>query len=187
MDETGEFWNVVIGAAVGAIAGVAGQALSDALTSIVNGELTISNWQTYIGALTGGALGGAVLGGTGNVGLANAVSGFATTGVGMALEKATGTSDKSWAEIGANAVTDGMISYGLGRLPGVESITKGRNNMSAVYKSGLTKLRNGTAKHMSFKVKRKGLISTFVGGLAMDTYYGLKQHGYNRFRRLFMR
>lgn len=161
--------------------------LSDAVTSIANGELTISNWQTYVGALAGGALSGAVLGGTGNVGLANAVSGFTTAGIGAALEKATGASDKSWAEIGVNAVADGMVSYGLGTLPGVKNITRGRNNMSAVYKSGLTKLRKGTAKRMSFKVKRKGLISTFVGGFAMDAYYGLKQHGYNRFRRLFMR
>ena len=186
-DANGDVWNLVIGAAVGAIAGVAGQVLSDAVTSIANGELTISNWQTYVGALAGGALSGAVLGGTGNVGLANAVSGFTTTGIGAALEKATGASDKSWAEIGVNAVADGMVSYGLGTLPGVKNITRGRNNMSAVYKSGLTKLRKGTAKRMSFKVKRKGLISTFVGGFAMDAYYGLKQHGYNRFRRLFMR
>ena len=49
--------------------------------------------------------------------------------------------------------------------------------MSAVYRSGLTKLRNETAKTMSLKVIGKGLASSFVGGLAMDGYYGLKQHG----------
>lgn len=59
--------------------------------------------------------------------------------------------------------------------------------MSAVYKSGLTKLRNETAKHMSIKTICKGVVSCFVGGLAMDGYYGLKQHGYDRVKRLSVR
>lgn len=54
-----------------------------------------------------------------------------------------------------NAVADAAIGYGLGKLPGVKNITAGRNNMSAVYKSGLTKLRNNTALHMSKKLLEK--------------------------------
>ena len=114
------------------------------------------------------------------MGLANAATGFVTTGVGLSLEKITGASDKSWAEIGANAVTDGAVSYGLGKLPGIKGVTKGRNSMSAVYKSGLTKLRNDTVKHMSIKVVSKGATSIFVGGLAMDGYYGIRQHACDR-------
>lgn len=124
---------------------------------------------------------------SGSIALANAASGAGTTGVGLALEKATGASNKSWAEIGANVVADAAFSYGLGKIPGVKKITKGRNNMSAVYRSGLTKIRNGTATRMSTRVIGKGLASTFVGELAMDTYYGLKQHGYDRTRRLILR
>ena len=187
VDNGGDFWNWVIGAAVGAVVGVIGQVVSDVVTSVANGELTLSNWQTYTGAFIGGAVGGAILGGTGNVALANAASGFVTTGVGLALEKVTGESDKSWGEIAVNSVADGAISYGLGKLPGIKGITKGRNSMSAVYKSGLTKLRNGTAKTMSLKVLGKGVVSGFVGGLAMDGYYGVKQHGYDRFKALLVR
>ena len=101
-DEDGDIWNIVIGAAVGAVAGLVGQILSDVVTSVLNNEkLTFSNWQTYAGAILGGAIGGAVLGATGNIGLSNAVTGFATTGIGLSLEKATIKGyDKSWLEIG---------------------------------------------------------------------------------------
>ena len=84
-DDEGDIWNIVIGAAVGAVAGLVGQIVSDGITSAMNRKLTISNWQTYTGAI----LGGAVLGATGNIGLSNAVTGFATTGIGLSLEKAT--------------------------------------------------------------------------------------------------
>ena len=186
VDGDGEFWGsaVAIGALVGFVVGVAGQFVSDLVTSSFSGELTFSNWQTYVGAAVGGAIGGAVLGGTGSVALSNAASGFFTTGIGSILEKATGTSDKSWLEIGATAVVDGAISYGLGLLPGLDKITQGRNSMSAVYKSGLTKLRNDTVSKMSMKVATKGIASVFVGSLAMDYYYGLKQFGYERINTL---
>ena len=177
-DQGGELWNTIIGMTAGAVIGVAGQIVSDLATSVLNGKLSFSNWQTYAGAILGGAIGGAVLGSTGNVNLANAVAGATTTGIGMSLEKLTGCSDKSWAEISANAVVDGTISYGLGKLPGAKNITAGKNNMSAVYKSGLTKLRNKTVSNISKKVYKKGVISGFVGGLAMDGYYGVKQFAY---------
>ena len=98
----------------------------------------------------------------------------------------TNVSDKSWAEIGVNAVVDGGVSYKLGKLPGIKGITKGRNSMLAVYKSGLTKLRHDTASHMSFGVIRKGIKANFVGGFAMDGYYGLKQYGYDRVKYLLI-
>ena len=184
-DNSGELWNLIIGAAVGAVAGFVGQVVSDIVTSVISGEVTISNWQTYTGAVVGGAVGGAILGGTGNVALANAATGAITTGVGQSLEKLTIKDyDKSWAEIGFNTVADGAISIGLGKLPGVNKITKGRNSHSAVYKSGLTKLRNGTASRMSLKVIGKGLSSSIVGGYALDGYYGLKQHAYDRIKIL---
>ena len=60
IDEGGEFWNWVIGASVGAIVGVAGQFVSDLVTSALNQKLTFSNWQTYAGAFVGGDVGGAM-------------------------------------------------------------------------------------------------------------------------------
>lgn len=59
--------------------------ISDIVTSVINGEVTISNWQTYIGAAVGGAAGGVVLAITGNMNAANAVTAFVTTGVGQSL------------------------------------------------------------------------------------------------------
>ena len=187
VDTGGEFWNVIIGAAVGAVAGVAGQLLSDILAMPLNGKFEFSGWQSYIGAAAGGAVGGAILAGTGNAGLANAASGFVTTGVSMTLEKISGKSDATWTEIGINAVVDGAISYGLGELPEIKlnTVTKGRNSMKAVYKSGLTKLRNGTAKHMSLKVAGKGVVATLFGSAYMNMYYGQKQHSYKHIKQRF--
>ena len=59
--------------------------------------------------------------------------------------------------------------------------------MSAVYRSGLTKLRNGTASRMSAKVIVKGLTAGLVGSLPMDMYYGIKQHAYDRTMNLIKR
>jgi hypothetical protein len=185
-DDGGDFWlNVLIGAAVGAVAGVVGQFVSDVATSLLNGEVTISNWQTYTGAAVGGAAGGVVLATTGNMNAANAVTGAVTTGVGQSLEKLTISNyDKSWAEIGANAVIDGAISYGLGKLPGFKGKTAGRNSWSAVYRSGLTRLRHGTASKMSFKVISKGFKASVWGGFALDGYYGVKQYTYDKVKRI---
>ena len=185
-DDGGEWWHWVVGAVVGAVAGIVGQVISDVVTSVMNGEVTISNWQTYTGAAVGGAAGGVVLAITGDMNAANAVTGSVTTGVGQSLEKLTIKDyNKSWAEIGANTIADGVISYELGKLPGIRGVTEGRNSWSAVYKSGLTKLRNGTATKMSAKVIAKGLGSSIVGGFALDGYYGVKQHAYDRVKGLF--
>jgi len=151
----------------------------------LNGEITISNWQTYAGAAVGGAAGGVVLATTGNINAANAVTGAVTTGVGQSLEKITISNyNKTWTEIAANVAIDGVISYGLGKIPGINGATAGRNSWSAVYRSGLTKLRNGTVARMSVKVIVKGLASSIIGGFALDGYYGVKQHAYDRIKNL---
>ena len=184
IDGGGEFWvtAVAIGTVVGFVVGIAGQIVSDLVTSKLTGETTLSNWQTYVGAGVGGAVSGAILGGTGNVAVANAMGGIFTTGVGLSLEKLTGVSNKSWLEIGVNTLIDGTVAYLLGNLSGVDGITSGRNNMFAIYRSGLTKLRNNTALHMSIGVVDKGFISCFVGSFAMDVYYGIKQFSYERIK-----
>ena len=55
-------------------------------------------------------------------------------------------------------------------------ITTGRNNMSSVYKSGLTKLKNKTASRMSVKVMGKGTISSFVSDLGVSVIMGIKSY-----------
>ena len=66
-----------------------------------------------------------------------------------------------------------------------DKITAGRGNQSAVYRSGLTKLRNGTASKMSSRVVGKGVTSSIVGGGALDVYYGIKQYAYNGVKKAF--
>lgn len=122
---------------------------------------------------------------TGNPIAAGAVSGGVTTLFGLGLEKLTISNyDKSWLEIGINSVVDASVGGFLGMIPGINKITKGRNSWSAVYKSGLTKLGNNTARHMSIKVLSKGIGANFIGAWAMDVYYGLKQHSYDRIKSI---
>jgi len=184
MDIGGEFWNWLIGAAVGDVSGLIGQVVSDIVTSVVNNEITISSWETYAGSVIGGALGGAVLGGTGNVTLAGIVSDASTTLIGQSLEKAFSDPDKTWAEIGANTALSVVGGQVLGSLmPNVKGINSGRGNMSAVYKAGLTKLRNGTATRMSFKVIGKGIFSNFVDD-GIQTVYTASGNYKNRIKGL---
>ncbi len=59
-----------------------------------------------------------------------------------------------------------LISLGIGLLGGkgleIAGVTVGRNSFYAVFKSGLKKLLNDTASHMSIKVILKGIASLFV-------------------------
>ena len=117
--------------------------------------------------------------------LANAVCGAVTTGVGMTLEKIYGGKDYSWTEIGVNSVVDGAMSFGLGKVIKWNGVTVGRNSYTAVYKTGLTKLRNETLSQIGAKVAAKGIGSIFTSGIVMDGYYGIKQCVYNTLREVF--
>ena len=164
-DNGGECWNWLIGAAVGAITSFVVQVAEDIVTSIKNEKLTVSSWQKYTGAVVGGAVGGAILGGTGNQKLASFASGAVTSVATQGLEKLTTDEldDKSWAEVGVTAVGEGLVSLTLSDFIKVKPWNAGRNSMSAVYRSGLTKLRNKTASRMSTKVMGKGLLSSLWG------------------------
>ena len=96
---------------------------------------------------------------------ADFVSGAVSTGVGQSLEKLTIRDyDKSWAEIGRNTLVEGATSLALGNSKGIKGVTAGRNSWSAVYKSGLTKLKRRTASRMSAKVMVKSLGANIVSG-----------------------
>lgn len=166
----------LVGATVGAVSGVIGQIVSDVVTSVLSQEVKISDWQTYVGAAIGGAAGGVVLATTGNTNAANCVSAAVTTGVGMTLEKVTGEKDYSWGEIVENTCKDAIVAGRFNQLEGIKGITAGKNSYWAVFRAGLTKLRTGSAVNMSKKVFRKGIVSSIVGGYAMDFYYGMKQY-----------
>ena len=63
-------------------------------------EIIIEEYADYACAAVGGAVGGAVLAGTGNIGAANFVTGFVTTGCNLSVDKTIRhNSDKSWGDI----------------------------------------------------------------------------------------
>ena len=148
---------------VGSVAAIAGQGISD----LISGEW--SSWEMYLGAFLGGAIGGWVsLYASPAVGAA--VGNGTATLTGKLLELLTKKNQRSVFTI----VGDTVASAALGGLLGsvdidIKGITKGRNSMSAVYKSGLTKLKNGTASKMGAKVIAKGVVSALVD----DTYINL--------------
>ena len=163
----------LIAGAVGAIVGVGGQLVSDLVSSAVNGEWSFSSLETYIGAGVGGAAGGIVTLYAGPV-VGAAVSGGASTLIGQGLEKITGRSARGWNEIVANTFCDAALSATFEIvMPQVNKITSGRNSFSSVYKSGLTKIKNGTAKKMSPKVVGKGIISGIVNGSGESIFNGV--------------
>ena len=175
-DPTGEWVHILIGAAVGAVGSLASQVLSDVIASAATGNFSLSSWQTYAGAVAGGAAGGAVYAATKNSTAAGAASGFVSTFTTGALEKTE--TNRTWGDIVAESVNEGLIGAKLGKAGdriGIKGKTKGRNSWAAVYKSGLTKLKNGTAKRMSLKVMKKGLGSTLIGNTYSMLYSAAKR------------
>ncbi|MBQ8168059.1 hypothetical protein IJZ97_01420, partial [bacterium] len=59
VDYDGEFWHVIGGALIG----ISSQFVSDLITSSIEGELSFSNWSSYVGAAIGGAVSVLVPGG----------------------------------------------------------------------------------------------------------------------------
>ena len=110
-DNGGEFWHIL----GGAIVGVLSQAISDAVTSVVKGELSISHWSNYVGAAVGGAVGAA----TSNPVVAGAVSAAISTSVGMVVENVetlvTGKGEThSFDEMFYETANSAMIGAALG-------------------------------------------------------------------------
>ncbi len=175
-DPTGDLVHLAVGAAVGAVSSLACQVLSDVMTSALTGKLSLSSWQTYAGAAVGGAAGGAIYAATKNSTAAGAASGFVSTFTTGALQKSE--TNRTWSDIAAESVCEGLVGAKLGKAGdriGIKGKTTGRNSWAAVYKSGLTKLKNGTAKRMSLKVMKKGLGSTLIGNTYSTLYSAAKR------------
>ncbi|HHW46454.1 MAG TPA: hypothetical protein GXX17_06030 [Clostridiales bacterium] len=137
--------------------------------------MQFSSWQTYVGAGVGGAIGGVTTLYAGPV-VGAAVGSGSSTLIGQTLENATGGKKRSVAEIAKNTVVDTTIGAVVSKaIPvKVKGITTGRNSMDAVFKSGLTKLKNQTASRMSAKVIGKGILSSFVSDLGLAAGMGAK-------------
>ena len=178
-DCTGQWFGLddIIAGAVGAVVGVASQFVSDVTVSVLSGSWQISSWQTYVGAGIGGAIGGVATLYLGPVAGAAIGSGSSTL-IGKTLENITGAQSHTAKEIIEDTVFDATLGAISSKLFPVKArgITKGRNNMSSVYKSGLTKLKNKTASRMSVKVMGKGTISSFVSDLGVSVIMGIKSY-----------
>lgn len=182
-DLSGEWWQL-IAAGVGAVVGVVTQLASDIVVSYcTTGHVELSDWQTYVGAAVGGAVEGFTLAATGSNVLAGSVGSMAGTATTELLYHLTNpTYDKTIGEsIGKVLLSgvEGAASAAVGEiisLPKIKGLNKGRNSFSSVYKSGITKLKNGTAKRMSGKVFFKGLVSHLYEdvplGFAVSSFTG---------------
>ena len=173
-DSNGEFLHLAIAAGVGAAVSLASQFTSDLISSVKNGSFELSSWETYFGAIVGGAVGGVVTMCTGTA-VGGAVGSGVSTLVGQVLENVTGEENRSAGEIVCNTIIDAAFGSAWGKMDviKVKGITSGRNSMSAVFSSGLTKLKNQTAKRMSFKVMKKGFISGYVSDSGLTVINGI--------------
>ncbi len=88
----------------------------------------------------------------------------------------TGRKKRTIAQIAKNTVVDATIGAVVSKLVQIKisGITAGRNSMGAVFKSGLTKLKNQTASRMSTKVFCKGIASNFISDLGLASGMGAK-------------
>ena len=207
-DEEGEgfFSGFVASAFVGACAGVAGQFISDVVSSYGTGKkFKWSSWQTYVGAAVNGAVAGAgiyTLGvlskttfacnafgkfmtgkfGEGAVNFIAGASGSATTDI---YTNCTTTKDpKSNNDIFLDAMIEGVFSVASSLTAPLKKVNSGKNSFSAVFKSGLTKLKNNTAKNMSIKVIAKGTIANIYEGIFNSSVSGIRDGIMNTFKEL---
>ena len=159
------------------IANVALQFVSDVVNLASTGKWN-SGWEDYVGAFIGGATAGIVFVASGfNLGVTfatmNAVETFATS----ILTNITGKTDLSFGEIVLSSFMSFIASFVLGsisKLGFTKNISLGRNSLLAVFKAGLTKLKNGTAKRMSISVAFGGLYSIWWLNAAGSASSGLK-------------
>ena len=100
VDGDGEFWNIVIGAAIG----LAGQLVSDLINSAIKGELSFSHWTDYVSATLGGAV-GALIPGAG-IG-ANLVRNIVSEGISITVDVIAGQDVN---------VVESVMNVGLGTI-----------------------------------------------------------------------
>ena len=169
---TGGMGTVAAAAIVGGTVGASASLTSRAVTDIVTG--TDSSWQNYVGDGVGGAVAGIYTAITHDASsmVAGVISGSVSAGVTDVLNNLTEEDDKSGLNIIGDMLLNGVVEGVLGKVGDkikINKITRGRGNYAAVFKGGLTRFVNKTAKHMSAKVAMKGFASNLVSGIPSST------------------
>jgi RHS repeat-associated protein len=166
IDPNGSFAIVddIVVSAVGAVAGLGGQAIGDVIAW--NG---VSDWETYAGATVGGAAGAeigylssAVLTPIGGAVVVGAVDSGVSELTIQALHKLTNNQSFNATALVEQTLIGGVLGPVGEYIPKIPGITSGRNSAEAVFKSGVTKLSNNTGK-MSANTFAKGLLSQVPG------------------------
>ena len=150
-------------AGTGAVVGAASTLGGDLVNSAISGEWKFSSGADYIGNIVGGAVG--VWSSEYATPLGGAALGNATAGeITKRLKGEKVTAESLIGDATEGAVTS--IIPGL-KVPG---ITSGRNSFAAVFKSGLTKIENQSAKRMSIKTLSKGITANTVGNIPQSIF-----------------
>lgn len=169
-DDGGDCPVVIVGAVVGGIAGLLGQAAGDIFSYCLYGKKSFSPGK-YLGAFVGGAVGGAVLVCTGNTGLSGAASGFATTFLGQATDKLTGRNpNRSWDDIIARSALDGAMGYAFGSC--LNLLPKGIGEKFRIEMDGII-------EDIFVKWEASGgkaILKQFVCGLPLNFYCAFKPY-----------
>lgn len=164
----------LISASVGALCGAGGQLFSDVLSIGAGQKEGLSSWQTYVGAVAGGSISG-IMTACGHPILGGAASGAMSKYIGGKIE------NKAFDDMAFDMAISGVLGAAAGKIAdglfgkSFPSLVGGRNGYNAVFKSGTTKILNGTVKEMSWKVFFKGTAGKFLGDLYKNSLkWGVK-------------
>ena len=188
VDESGYFiLAFLISILVLGVVNVALQFVGDVVNYAATGKWT-SSWEDYVGAFIGGIAGGIVFVASGfNIGLTFATMSGVETFATSLLTNATGKTNYRIDQILFKSIISFGTSFVLGSLSKTgltKNITLGRNSLLAVFKSGLRKLKNNTAKRMSLGVAVLGGYSLWWLNLSDAISSGLKDAGLDWFKFL---
>lgn len=151
VDPTGEFWNVAVGAAVGALVSVSVELVGD----VLDGGGIDRGWEAYAGAAIGGAITGGILGACPTCGIAAEVAGAAATNLFPVL---IGKEEFSAGSL----LTDVAIAGALGKIGGP---SRGSGGLSKRINYGRSKASFTT---MDSRVLNK--IDRGPGGIPIPTF-----------------
>ena len=155
------------------IVGFIGQLTSDLITSALIHTWTLSNWQTYVGAMMGGGVGalaaffvGKTFGPRAGVIAGGAVSGFVTANVTIGLEVLFGAKNYTVDEWIMHVITDTMAGV-IAAWLSIEVFDPG---LGKIFSDKLLEpLTLETPRNVGLEIA-----ANYVMSLVMDFYYGLK-------------